>query len=71
MLEDIKNAVEKLGRTQEYYIIHKEFVDGIVKWLREYTDTADGRWLSYTIIQPENEEQMYILILYPSWQTEN
>lgn len=71
MLDDIKNAVEKFGDTphgtQWYFIIHKEFVDGIVGWLREYTNTSDGDWLGYAIIQPQNEEQMYILILYASW----
>lgn len=71
MLEDIQNAVERFGETahgtQWYFIIHKEFVDGIDRWLNGYTHTADGDWLGYTIIQPQNEEQMYILILYPSW----
>lgn len=74
MLEDIKNAVEKFGHTthgtQWYFVIHKEFVDGIDKWLEEYTDSADGDWLCYRIYQSQNEEQMYVLILYPSWQTE-
>ena len=71
MLEDIKNAVKKFGETahgtQWYFIIHKEFVDGIYRWLNGYTNTPDGDWLGYNIQQSQNEEQMYILILYPSW----
>ena len=71
MLEDIKNAVKEFGEsthgTQQYFIIHKEFVDGIDKWLNEYTRTADGDWLGYYIQQSQNEEQMYVLVLYPSW----
>lgn len=71
MLEDIKNAVEKFGETPHgirwYFIIHKEFVDGIDRWLNGYTRTTDGSWLGYSIQQSQNEEQMYVLILYPSW----
>lgn len=68
MLEDIKHAVEKFGEmahgTQWYFIINKEFIDGIEKWLWEYTFTPDGRWLRYSIQQSQNEEFKYILILY-------
>ena len=71
MLEDIKNAVKKFGETTHgtrwYFVIKKEFIDGIDKWLRGYTNTPDGDWLGYDIEQVQNEELSYVLILYPSW----
>ena len=70
MLEDIKYAVEKFGETpygtQWYFIIKKEFADGIEKWLKGYTATPDGDWLGYSMQQTQNDEFTYILILYPS-----
>ena len=71
MLEDIKNAVERFGETahgtQWYFIIKKEFVDGITKWLNQYTNSADGDWLDYGLQPVQNDEFSYILILFPSW----
>ena len=71
MLEDIKNAVKKFGETahgtQWYFIIKKEFADGIVKWLNQYINSADGDWLDYDLQPVQNEEFAYILILCPSW----
>lgn len=71
MLEDIKNAVKKFGETthgtQWYFIIKKEFADGIQKWLDGYTATPDGDWLGYSMQQVQNDEFTYVLILYPSW----
>lgn len=71
MLEDIKNAVERFGETSHgtrwCFVIKKEFIDGIDKWLHEYTRSADGDWLDYSIEQVQNDEFAYVLILFPSW----
>lgn len=68
MLEDIKNFVQKTAESCDdgypwYFVIHKEFVDGIVKWLDEYINSEEGDWLDYTVEQSQNEEFMYVLIL--------
>ena len=68
MLEDIKNFVQKTAESYDdgypwYFVIHKEFVDGIVKWLDEYINSEEGDWLDYTIEQSQKEEFRYVVIL--------
>lgn len=69
--QDIKKIVEKFGETTTgdgdwYFVIKKEFVDGIVGWLDDYIydDDDEGQWLGYTLIESKNETDVYILRLY-------
>ena len=68
MVEDIKKIIEDFGETlygtSWYLIIHKEFVDGIKKWLDSYVYTIDGEWLGYSLQESANETEFYILHLY-------
>lgn len=65
--QDMEKIVEQFGASAYdddwYFIINKEFVDGINKWLWEYIYSLEGSWLNYKIYPTQNEEQMYILQL--------
>lgn len=67
--QDIKIIVEKFGEStigdgDWYFIVKKEFVDGIRGWLDGYTYTDEGQWLGYSLHQSANEEEVYVLRLY-------
>ena len=69
--QDIKEIVRKFGKSSIgdgdwYFIIKKEFVDGIRDWLDDYIygDDDEGQWLGYTLIESKNETEVYILRLY-------
>ena len=68
MVEDIKKIVEDFGETlcgtNWYFIIRKEFVDGIKKWLDSYVYTIEGEWLGYSLQESANETEFYVLHLY-------
>lgn len=69
MLEDIKNAVEKFGETtfadgDWFFIIKKEFVNEIEKWLYEYSHSEEGSWFGYDLVPSKNEPEIYILRFY-------
>lgn len=71
--QDIKKIVEEFGEGtigdrdgNLYLIVKKEFADGIRRWLDDYIygDDDEGQWLGYTLIESENEPEVYILRLY-------
>ena len=70
-LEDIEKIVKEFGESAYdddwYFIINKEFVDGIRKWLDSYVYTIEGEWLSYSLKEALNETEIYILHLYSRW----
>ena len=70
-IEDIEKIVEDFGKTlcgtNWYFIIRKEFVDGIKKWLDSYVYSIEGEWLDYSLQESVNETELYILHLYPRW----
>ena len=70
-IEDIEKIVEDFGKTlygtNWYFIIRKEFVDGIKKWLDSYVYTIEGEWLDYSLQESVNETELYILHLYSRW----
>ena len=72
--QDMKKIVVDFGQTtigdgDWYFIVKKEFVDGIKAWLEGYTFTDDGQWLSYSLQESKNETEVYVLRLYAE-QTE-
>ena len=71
MLEDIKKIVEDFKKYaldgSMYLIVHKEFVDGIRKWLYDYIFTIKDKWLGYVIKESANETEFYVLHLYSKW----
>ena len=65
--QDMEKIIKEYANSSDgdwYFIINKEFVDGIEKWLWEYTYSPDGWWLNYKTYPIQNEEQMYVLQLY-------
>ena len=68
---DIEKIVEDFGETlcgtNWYFIIRKEFVDGIKKWLDSYIYSIEGEWLDYSLQESVNETELYILHLYSRW----
>ena len=66
--QNMEKIVEQFGASAYdddwYFIINKEFVDGINKWLWEYSISEKGWWLNYQIYKIQNEEQMYIIRFY-------
>lgn len=69
--QDMEKIVEQFGASAYdddwYFIINKEFVDGIRKWLDSYVYTIEGEWLSYSLKEALNETGIYILHLYSRW----
>ena len=66
--QDIKEIVRKFGKSSIedgdwYFIVKKEFVDGIRKWLDSYVYTIEGEWLGYSLKESKNETEVYILRL--------
>lgn len=64
--QDIEKIVEQYANSSDdcwYLIINKEFIDGIEKWLLEYSISKEGSWLNYSLYSTINEEQIYILQL--------
>ena len=65
--QDIEKIVKQFGESLDdcwYLIVNKEFVDGIEKWLWEYSISEEGSWLNYILNTTINEEQMYVLQLF-------
>ena len=65
--QDIEKIVEQYADSSDddwYFIVNKEFIDGIDKWLFEYSIGEEGWWLNYQIYKAQNEEQMYIIRFY-------
>ena len=65
--QDIEKIVQQYADSSDgdwYFIVNKEFLDGIDKWLWEYSISEEGWWLNYQIYTAQNEEQMYILRFY-------
>ena len=70
-VENIKKIVEDFKKCaldgSMYLIVHKEFVDGIRKWLYDYVCTIEDKWLGYVIKESANETELYVLHLYSKW----
>ena len=68
--QDIEKIVEQYADSSDdcwYLIINKEFVDGIEKWLWEYSISEEGSWLNYILNSTLNEEQIYVLQLFKDY----
>lgn len=67
-IQDIEKIVKKFGKSSIgdgdwYFIIKKEFVDGIREWLDDYIYTDEGQWLGYSLKESKNETEVYVLRL--------
>ena len=65
-IQDIEKIVEQYADASDdcwYLIINKEFIDGIKKWLWEYSISEEGSWLNYSLYSTINEQQIYVLQL--------
>lgn len=67
-VQDIEKIVEKFedttGDGDWYFIVKREFADGIRKWLDSYVYTIEGEWLGYSLKEIKNEPEICILRLY-------
>ena len=68
-LEDIQDLVAKYREVallvgDWYFLIKKELVDEIDGWLFEYSNSEQGRWFNYELIQIQDEPQIYLLKFY-------
>lgn len=66
--QDIKEIVRKFGKSSIgdgdwYFIVNKEFADGVKRWLDNYIYTDEGQWLDYRLIETKNETEVYVLRL--------
>lgn len=67
--QDIKEIVRKFGKSSIgdgdwYFIVKKEFADGVRDWLDNYIYTDEGQWLGYILKESKNEMEVYVLRLY-------
>lgn len=67
-VQDIEKIVEKFedttGDGDWYFIVKREFADGIREWLDSYVYTIEGEWLGYSLNEIKNKSGVYILRLY-------
>ena len=62
IVEQYKEIIYKDGNS--YFIIRKELVSEIEKWLYKYSHSEEGRWLDYELAQSINEPEIYILVFF-------